>query len=251
MSEEKKETTKETSGGGAATLAETYLDEQLAKAQKGLKTTQIVMGVLTLIVLGYMSFITVKLREFAEPAEAAQLAIVYGEPYVTGQLDDLIGQMDESIPQFLSQFPNQAIESLPEYRKKLLDRILLAMTEYADKTAVDLGENLDTVLDQHSESIAQLLETAEDPASAEALAKEIVGEITSVLDERGAGGESIRDKLDFSLDALKNIESHIAKLAQTTKLSDSEHKQRRLIAILMKTVDQELDRSAMNYFRSN
>ena len=251
MSEEKKETKKETTGKGAASLAETYLDEQLVKAKKGLKTTQIIMVVLTLIVLSYMSFITVKLGEFTEPAQAAQLAIVYAEPHVSGQIEELMAQLDERIPGLLSEFPDKAIDSLPQYRKDLLDRIIVAMTEYADKTAVDLGENLDTVLDQHGDSIAQLLQAAEDPTSADALAQEIVGEITTVLDAPGSGGESIRDKLNFSLDALRNIETHVAHLAQSKKLTESEEKQRRLIAILMHTVDQELDRNALNFFRNN
>lgn len=250
MSEEKNETPEKANvDGGAASTAENYIDGELVKARKGLKTARIVMGVLVVIVLSYMSFITYQLGKFTDPEQAADLAVVYARPHLDTQVASLMEQLDEQIPKLLSGLPDQVLESLPKYRQDLQAKITAAMTEQALKTSNEMGEQLDTFLDAHGDSVTELLKSSDDPTVVKEFAVEITSEINRVLDEPGPDQESIRQKLNFSLAALKNIEEHVARLAQSESgLTEVEKKQRRVIAILMRTVDDELKRTAEHVY---
>lgn len=250
MSEEKKETPAKTNpGGGASSTAENYIDEELLKARKGLKTARIVMGVLVAIVLTYMSFITYQLGKFTDPEQAADLAVVYARPYLDTQIEALMGQLDTQIPALLAGLPDQVLENLPTYRQDLQAKITAAMTEQATKTSDEMGEQLDTFLDAHGEAVAELLKSSDDSSVVREFAVEITSEITRVLDAPGPDEESIRQKLNFSLDALKGIEEHVARLALAGgSLTEQEQKQRRVIGILVRTIEAELDSTPLNVF---
>lgn len=248
MSEEKKENPGKSNAGGAASTAENYIDEELIKARKGLKTARIVMGVLVAIVLTYMSFITVQLGKFTDPEQAAELAVVYARPHLDTQVAALMEQLDTQIPKMLEGLPDQVLDSLPRYRADIQARITAAMTEQATKTSDEMGEQLDTFLEAHGDSVAELLRSSDDPDVVREFAVEITSEITRVLDEPGPGHESIREKLNLSLAALRGIEDHVARLAQGGKsLTEQEQKQRRVIGILIRTIDNELHNATKVY----
>jgi hypothetical protein len=250
MSEEKKESAPKQNSGDST--AAKYIDQQLVKSRKGLQITRIVMIVLAVFMFIYLTVLKVKLSEYYEPKGAAETALGMVSDQFDTYTKQALVEMDTQIPKFLAPIPDKIIASLPEYREKLRAKIVASMREYAQKTSKDLGETLDGVLAAHGEQIAILLKTADDPDSANALAHVITDEITSVLDKKGPNGESIHDKLSLSLTTLKNIESHIARLATTdSTLTENEKKQRRVIAILMRTVEQDLEGTVLEVDKKN
>ncbi|MBI3192129.1 MAG: hypothetical protein HYZ36_05630, partial [Pedosphaera parvula] len=62
-------------------------------------------------------------------------------------------------------------------------------------------------------------------------------ELMGYLEEKPEGGESIKEKLDTSLDALKRIDKQMERLATAKDLTPQEKKTRRAIAIVSKKLD--------------
>ena len=85
------------------------------------------------------------------------------------------------------------------------------------------------------------LDLAELPPAPEALkllATDIEQELMSYLEEKPeGGGESIKAKLDSSLDALKRIEKQMDRLANGKDLTPQEKKTRRAIALISRKLD--------------
>lgn len=243
MSEENTTKPEGASNAGGAT-AEAYINEQLVKARKSLNSTRIAMSVVALIVLSYMSFITVQIGKFTDPETAADLAMGYAKPQVDNYTSQLLEQVDTKIPEMLAPLPDKVLESLPEYRQNLQTKIVDSMRTYAEQTSTDMGEQLDAYLEAHGDSIADLLKTADDPEAGQEFAKAISEQILGYLDHKTPDGESLREKLDISLIALQGVQNHVAYLAKSDTLNKHEQNQRRVIAILVRTVEQELARTA-------
>ncbi len=243
MSEENTTKPEGAANAGGAT-AEAYVNEQLVKARKSLKSTRIAMSVVALIVLTYMSVITVQIGKVTDPVTAADLALGYAKPQVDNYTSQLLEQVDTKIPELLAPLPDKVLESLPDYRQNLQNKIVASMQTYAGQTFSDMGEQLDAYLEAHGDSIADLLKTADDPEAGQEFAKAISEQILGYLDHKTPDGESLREKLDLSLIALQGVQSHVAYLAKSDTLNKHEQNQRRVIAILVRTVEQELARTA-------
>jgi len=242
MSEEKKDQSENAAAAsGGKSTAESYIDEQLILARKGLKTIRIVMVCLSLFVLGYMSILASKIGEFTEPETAAETAMGLVQPQITDFKDQMLDQVKTQIPELLQDLPDQAVAKIPEYRVELQDKIITSMRAYATETSVGLGEQLDAHLDAHQDAIEELLEAVDDPVALEEFAKQITSEIHRYLDDRSSG-ESIRDKVRMSHEALKGIENHVAFLANSNRLTKHQRNQREVIGILVRTVQMELAR---------
>lgn len=251
MSEEEKKESAPKQNSGDST-AETYIEEQLVKTRKGLHVTRIVMVALAVVMFLYLSWLKSVMKDFYEPKGAAETALGFITPQIDNYTEQGLAQIDTRIPGILESIPEKILEALPEYRNKLRIKIVESIEKFAQETSTDLGETLDGVLAAHGDQIADLLKTADDPHSADALAQEIVNEITLMLDKKEPGGESIQDKLNFSLTALEGIERHVERLANDDKsLTEHEKKQRRVIAILVRTIDQELANTALYLNREN
>ncbi len=244
MSEEKSNKPEGAASAGGGATAEAYINEQLIKARKGLNTTRIAMSVVALIVLTYMSFITVQIGKFTDPEIAADLAMGYAKPQVDNYTSQLLEQVDTKIPEILAPLPDKVLESLPDYRQNIQTKIVESMRTYAGQTSNDMGEQLDAYLEAHGDSIADLLKTADDPQAGQEFAKAISEQIVGYLDHKTPDGESLREKLDLSLIALQGIQGHVAYLAKSDTLNKHEQNQRRVIAILVRTVEQEISRTA-------
>jgi len=242
MSEEKKDQSASSapSSGGQST-AESYIDEQLVQARKGLKTIRIVMTCLSLFVLGYMSILASKIGEFTEPETAAETAMGLVQPQITDFKDQMLDQVKTQIPELLQDLPDQAVAKIPEFRKELQEKIITSMRTYATDSSIELGEQLDAHLEAHSDSIGEFLETVDDPVALEEFAKEITKDIDQYLDDRSSG-ESIREKVRLAHEALRGIENHVAFLANSKKLTPHQKNQREVIGILVRTVEMELSR---------
>ncbi len=238
MSEEKKD---QSQGGSAQSTAESYINEQLIKERKSLKTIRLVMGGLALFVLIYMSVLTSKIGEFTEPETAAETGLGLVQPHIATYTEQMLSQIDTQIPELVQGYPDKILEELPQYRQDIQDKIVVSVRDYATQTSEEMGSQLDAYLEAHSENIGDLLKTADDPLAAEGLAKELAIEINAYMDRNAPDGDSLRSKISMTLHALKGINDHVDHLAHSKKLTPHEDNQRRVIAILARTIDEELD----------
>lgn len=225
------------SGG---TIAENFVADELEKARKSLMTTRIVVGGLTLFVLAYMSFLTWRILEFSDPKNAAEAANGMLSEYADQYTAQILGEINNRIPEFIAPLPDRLIENLPKYRARLEDDAIARLRVVSGEVSAEMDDQLTTYLAVYEEEIKELLAAGEDPEALKELAVEIVGELKRYMNRPDENGESILYKIEVSQLALSQVNEHVNRLANASDLSDHEKKQRRVIAIVARTVDASL-----------
>ncbi len=98
-------------------------------------------------------------------------------------------------------------------------------------------KDMDAFLVASKDDINTLIKEGDNPAIAEELGKELEKQFLAYLQGNSIGGESIKQKIDNSLQALMHVWNKTAKLAANKGLNPTEKKARRAIAIMMTTID--------------
>jgi uncharacterized protein YicC (UPF0701 family) len=225
-------------------VAAKYIADQVQKARVSLHKSRLVGVVLCIVVLGYMTFLVKSLQAYLDPHQAADMANSFISEQVDDKAKDISDQLKDKIPAMIAQIPDYALEKIPEYRQALEDKVEADFTEFAHATSAQFGKHLDDFLKNHVVQIKALLDSAKDPDKLKALGPDLENEILEYLKEKPAEGESIKDKIDKSLDALKKMEAQMDRLANATDLTVQEKKTRRAIAMIAKTVDKNIEKPA-------
>ncbi len=225
-------------------VAAKYIADQLEKARASLHKSRLVGIILIVVVLAYMTFLVKSLQGYLEPHAAAEMVNSHITEQVETRANDIADQLKEKIPAMIAQIPDYALQKIPEYRGALEDKVEADFTEFAHSTSAQLGKHLDSFLASHVVQIKALLDSAKDPEKLKALGPDLENEIMEYLKEKPDEGESIKDKIDKSLDALKKMEVQVERLANATDLTPQEKKTRRAIAIIAKTVDKNIEKPA-------
>lgn len=221
----------------AEAVATQFVAEELEKARSSLKKTRLVGIILLVFVASYMSFITISLTGFLEPKNAAEVANGVIAEQVDLKATDIADQLKTKIPSLIAQLPDFVVGKLPEYREALENKVETDLTDYCLTASAHMGKQMDDFLVEHKENIGTLLKTADDKESLKLLAADIEQELLSYLEQKNESGESIKEKLDTSLDALKRIEKHVERLATAKDLTPQEKKTRRAIAIVSRKLE--------------
>jgi hypothetical protein len=246
MSAEQTSPQPERSGGLPATapseqVALQYVDDQLQKARGALRRTRIISILVVLVVLGYFGFLASYVRtQYLEPKAAAEMANAYAVAFVQENGPELSGKLKQEIPRLIQRLPDYALEQLPRFREDLENTLEERFTQYCQGSAVELGEHLDSFLEENREAINDFLEAGQTPEGAKELAANLEEEIRLYLQDPGADGESVSDKLNAALHALKQIEARLHRLANGADLTPQETQLRRAIAVMMTTVERDV-----------
>ncbi len=219
-----------TSGEG---LAERFVDRELIESRASLRRTQIVGGLLAVFVVAYMSYLTAGFRASLEPNGAAQIAT----GLASQRLDDMEPQFADyihtEVPKMIQGAPDEVIKQLPEYRKELEKRVDTTIRTQAQQGATQLDKQLDDFLTAHKEQVGNLLKNGQDPANLDGVANDLETSFKSYLHDTKIGSETLEQKLDETLKALKQVSERTAKLAAKKGLTADEQKARHAVAMLM------------------
>lgn len=237
MSEEAKieETT------GAENVAQSYVEQELVDAAKSLKNTQIYGSLAVFGVMCWLFSIAGGFASNLEPKEAAKIAkglAVQQLEVAQPQVKDYLAQ---EIPAIIESVPEYALGQLPIYRESVEQTLEDQLAALARDTSGNLDQALDVFLAENEDQFKTIILAGQDQETTDDVAREMRYMFLAYLTEPGKDGESIQDKLDESLKALRTVEHKTARLASATNLSASEKQQRRAIASLFKTVQDNRD----------
>ncbi|MEW6302304.1 MAG: hypothetical protein AB1705_02460 [Verrucomicrobiota bacterium] len=221
--------------GGAA--AEQFLAEEVQTARLSLRRTKIVTIVLLVIVGGYMGTITVMLGKFLDPKEAALMANSQISIQVDTHANTISDQLKERIPALISEVPDYVLKMMPELREQMEDRLITEFESFCAEHAGELANHMTDFMKLHKDEIGELLEAADKPDGLKSLGPDLQQAINEYLSmKEDENSESIREKIEKSMIALKEVEKHMNRLATASDLTPSEKKARRAIAIISKTI---------------
>lgn len=219
---------------GEAVVAD-YLAQELPKARKAFKRTRITGVLLILFVGTYMGVISTILVRFFEPKAAAEVATGMLVQHVQTDGPVIAARIEWGIPNLIHEVPDYLIGELPVYRKELQQSLETGYETYCNTLNEDLGNRLDTLIDEHKPEIKTLLENASDR---EAIRKTLP-DFDKVVNESlkdNVEGQALKDQIDEMGAALKEVEIRMDRLANGSDLTPAEQKARQALASMSKII---------------
>jgi len=220
------------------TAAAQFLSAELVRARRALRATRIAGVAILLLVGGELAYITTRFTQALAPHAAAEIATGFVAEQVNDRGPEFAAMLKQKVPEFIAQTPDYALREMPNYRQALEDRLESEMTRYCQSSTQQLGQHLDTFLDQNKDKINTVLEAGSDPNAVKQLGPTLKSQLMDYLKEKPNGGESIGEKINMSLASLQEVRKTTHRLATGKNLSPNEKKARRAIAIMAHSVDQ-------------
>ncbi len=220
---------------GEAVLA-AYFAQELPKARKLLKRTQIICLVLILFVAAYIGTISSIMVRFFRPYEAAEVASGMLAQHAVKDGPILAAKIEWEIPHIIHQVPDYLIGELPVYRKELQRSLEAEYEGYCNSLSKDLGNQIDKLIDDHQAEIKTLLENAGDRDAIQKTLPDFDKVIAECM-KNDPEGLALREHIDAWAAALKEVEQRMDRLANGSNLTPEEQKARHALALLSKVID--------------
>lgn len=224
-----------------AELAQDYVNAELVAVNKSLKNTQVWGTVVLAGISIWMFSIAGGFASNLQPKEAAKIA----QGLISQRLEEAQPQVKEylstEIPKVIESVPEYALSQLPVYRETVEQTLEDQLHSLASDTSTQLDSALDGFLEEHQDEFKTIILAGQDKETTDEVASHMRTMFVSYLTESHGEDESIQDKLDESFKALMEVEAKVKRLAYANDLSSSEKKQRRAIACLFTTVQNNRD----------
>ncbi len=224
---------------------EEYIEKEVATLRKNLQLTQVCGSI---AMFGVMCFLFSIANGFAtnlEPKTAANIT----KGLVVQRLEEAQPQISDylrnEIPGLIKQVPGLAQEQLPVVRENIEDSLEKEIEKLATDTSDQLDLALSTFLIEKQDEFKTIILAGQDKETTDEVAFALRTMFIAYLSESHNGEESIQEKLDKSLVALKEIENKTHRLAYNKELDGVELKTRRAIACLFGTVSENRDALAL------
>lgn len=225
----------------AAQVYREYVQTELVATQQALKNTQIYGS---LVVFGVMCVLFSIANGFAnnlEPKNAATIAKgVVAQNLESGQAE-ISNYLRTEIPSLISSAPDYAKSQLPVYRENVESTLETEFEKLASESSDALDQALTAFLLENEDQFKTIILAGQDKETTDEVARNMKDMFLVYLTEPHGESESIQEKLDKSLSALKEIETKTTRLAKGSNLDPVEKKTRRAIACLFNTIDQNKD----------
>lgn len=220
-------------------LAVDFVAKELGQARSSLKKAQIVGIVLILFVAGYVTILTSKLSPYLSPQGAASTANDIILTQVTERAPLIADDLKKRVPEMVARIPDMVIGKLPEWRGQLEEKAEDTLRDQMQDHSVQLGKRLDLFLADHQAQIGELLASTQDKDKTKlrSLMTSIEQDMLAYMDEKFDQKESIREKIDASLEKLSHMEKQIDRLANANDLTPQEKKTRHAIAVIVQKID--------------
>lgn len=218
-----------------------YVREEMDQVRKLLKNTQIYGSVCVFGLMMYMFSIANGFASNLEPKEAAKIAKGLVVQQLEGAQPQLSSYLSTEIPSLIKSVPEYAKNQMPIYRESLEETLELQFDTLATDTSDTLDYVLTEFLNDNEDQFKTIILAGQDKETTDEVAAAMKLMFMDYLTERHGEDESIQEKLDKALAALKEVEAKTHRLAHAGDLDKSEKNMRRAIACLFTTVQENKD----------
>lgn len=224
-----------------AKAAKEFIGAELDSTRKALQSTQIYGSMFVFALMVTLFSIANGFATNLEPKEAAKIAKGLVAQRLDGAQMEVSNYLREEIPAWITSAPDYAKSQLPVYRESVEETLETEFEKLASESSTTLDEALTGFLKANEDEFKTIILAGQDKETTDEVAKHMKDMFLSYLTESHDGKESIQDKLDKSLAALKEIEKKTTRLATAGDLDPTEKKTRRAIACLFNTIDTNKD----------
>lgn len=224
---------KESTASTAESTAEHYLQAQLARTRKTLRTTRIGASVLVLFIFSYMTFLTTSLGKYLEPKTAAEIILSETQGFIQEQSGALTARMEKEIPEFITEIPEWVLRQLPDFRALIQTEATNFVSQYCKDFSVELAKFIDEFLDEHKADIQEFLKGAQDELLLKQIAKQIEDDLIQFVKEQKIGDDTLGQKITSALATLKRSNKLAERYALAKDLTAEELRVRHAIYLLL------------------
>lgn len=218
-------------------LAERYIHNELEQTRGSLVRTQVGSVAVALLLCGYMIYLTSTFRKNLEPQAAATIAQGIASQKIEEQGPELASYVKREVPAYIRKAPDYALEQLPKFRQQIQTEVDNSIQKYAKESGDQLSAQIDKFLEENKEPVGELLKQGQDPKATEEINAKLKELFVQYMETTQVGGETLKAKLDSSLEMLNKVDARMKRLAEAKDLSPQEQSAKRAIAVLLKTVN--------------
>ncbi|MCG3148334.1 MAG: hypothetical protein PCFJNLEI_01777 [Verrucomicrobiae bacterium] len=223
------------------TTATSFVDEQLADAERTFKNTRratlIICGAVGLYAIGVTAWLH---NNVLQPTAAADIATAHAVEIVQQSGAALSDQIVHEVPAVIASAPDYLLEQMPDYRAQLENKFEQMLAAYGQQFEPEVEAFLDQFFNEHREQVQAILAAVNDPKMTKRFGDQLEQELLSYLKTPNARGESVLDLLDHGRVVLEDVEHRLDRLAHAKNLSAEEIKLRRIVAATLKTAHANL-----------
>lgn len=147
----------------AASDLETRLRELIAVTDAGRRTTLVVGIILVVIIFSYMTWLTMRIKEYTDPKVLAEtIDAVVAQPAVK----ELETTLKAEAPEIIRGLREEAVRYIPELRVAAETKILSFVDQMSEKLEAKADEILVDAIKKHKQDLAPLIQAAAVPGGA-------------------------------------------------------------------------------------
>ena len=147
----------------AASDLETRLRELIAVTDAGRRTTLVVGIILVVIIFSYMTWLTMRIKEYTDPKVLAEtIDAVVAQPAVK----ELETTLKAEAPEIIRGLREEAVRYIPELRVAAETKILGFVDQMSEKLEAKADEILVDAIKKHKQDLAPLIQAAAVPGGA-------------------------------------------------------------------------------------
>jgi len=219
-----------------------YIDEQLAKARRSFRRTRTFCLITLFVILGYMSFVTVAIRNrLLRPEAAAEMAVYYFSRVAASNGQPTSASVGEQPQGLVAPVSGNLMTKPAGNPKRLLTDINPTANGAPAQVEAEVAAYVRGFIAQPHGNLQNLIRDAQHPKTAQQLGDELDQEIRERLPSRvryGAPDPNYMSYVGEKLATLAELESQFDRLAHADDLTPYEKTLRHIIASTMGSAPQ-------------
>ena len=219
-----------------------YIDEQLEKARRSLRRTRTFCLVAVLLILGYMSFVTIAIRNrLLRPEAAAEMAAYYFSRFAAQNGEAPSANVGEQPRESATPISSSLVTKSVGNPEGSLTEINPSVNGDPLTVRAAMAPYVRGFISQHRGNLQELIREAQHPKTVQQLSDELDQEIRERLPSRVRYGSADTDYMSYvdqKLATLAELESQFDRLAHADNLTPYEKTLRHILASTMGSVRQ-------------
>ncbi len=214
-----------------------YIDEQLGKARRSLRRTRTFCLIAVLVILGYMSFVTIAIRNrLLRPEEAAEMAVYYITRVAAQNSWAPSARVGEPSRESLAPTSDSHVTRLVGNPERPARETNSSINTDPLGVQAEVAAYVRGFISQPHGNLQDLIREAQHPKTVQQLSDELDQEIRERLPSRVSYGSADTDYMSYvnqKLATLAQLESQFDRLAHADDLTPYEKMLRHIIASTM------------------
>ena len=222
---------------------EKLLQEEVDRLNRSTRNNWIGGAIVSLFLLGYLSFLFVMVKTFLEPGNAAFLLSSQVEESVPEFLGDMEATLIARAPQIADNVSKPFIRAIPQLRKLAEEQLDFSHQEMIPHLSREFQNIITSYISDSSHVIKELVLDTQTEGFADAFTEDMMSSLSKLLEEAIIEHYEGRDYKYFkenSLNALQAMNEHLGVLLDqdVESMERKERLQRRILAaVVMRFLD--------------